>query len=280
MKTLGVILLPSLALLAACGDKETSAPTGQVAATVNGKEITVIDIRHEAGTATPSKELEEAALRSLIVRQLLADEAVEEKVDQLPATAIMQEKARQMVLVDALTNQIRSTAPKPSRDEAQQFIANHPASFDQRRIFLVDQIIIPTSTPDLVKAIEPLDTMAQIEQLLNSRKVQFQRAVGSIDALSIDADIAEKISQLPENAVFASPENGVIRINRIREAVIQPISGEAAMSVAMTQIARQRSEAIVANKIQSILDAGKAKVKYNAAYDPAAKIGAKVPATK
>ncbi|MDQ4420025.1 EpsD family peptidyl-prolyl cis-trans isomerase [Sphingobium sp. DEHP117] len=280
MKTLGVILLPSLALLAACGDKEAAAPTGQVAATVNGKEITVIDIRHEAGTATPSKELEEAALRSLIVRQLLADEAVEEKVDQLPATAIMQEKARQMVLVDALTNQIRSTAPKPSRDEAQQFIANHPASFDQRRIFLVDQIIIPTSTPDLVKAIEPLDTMAQIEQLLNSRKVQFQRAVGSIDALSIDADIAEKISQLPENAVFASPENGVIRINRIREAVIQPISGEAAMSVAMTQIARQRSEAIVANKIQSILDAGKAKVKYNAAYDPAAKIGAKVPAAK
>ncbi len=280
MKTLGVILLPSLALLAACGGKEAEAPTGQVAATVNGKEITVIDIRHEAGTATPSKELEEAALRSLIVRRLLADEAVEEKVDQLPATAIMQEKARQMVLVDALTNQIRSTAPKPSRDEAQQFIANHPASFDQRRIFLVDQIIIPTSTPDLVKAIEPLDTMAQIEQLLTSRKVQFQRAVGSIDALSIDADIAEKISQLPENAVFASPENGVIRINRIREAVIQPISGEAAISVAMTQIARQRSEAIVANKIQSILDAGKAKVKYNAAYDPAAKMGAKVPAGK
>lgn len=277
MKTLGVILLPSLTLLAACGGKDAAAPTGQVAATVNGKEITIIDIRHEAGTASPSKELEQAALRSLIVRQLLADEAVEEKVDQLPATAIMQEKARQMVLVDALTNQIRASSPKPSREEAQQFIANHPASFEQRRIFLVDQIIIPTSTPDLVKAIEPLDTMAQIEQLLARRNVQFQRAVGSIDALSINADVAEEIAKLPENAVFASPENGVIRINRVRETVIQPISGEAAMTVAMNQIARQRSEAIVANKIQAILDAGKQKVKYNATFDPAAKIGAKAP---
>lgn len=280
MKTLGVILLPSLALLAACGGNEAAAPTGQVAATVNGKEITMIDVRQEAGVPNPSKELEEAALRSIIIRRLLADEAVEEELDKLPATAMMQEKARQMVLVDALTNQIRSTTPKASREEAEQFITNHPASFAQRRIFLVDQLIVPTSTPDLLKAIEPLDTMPQIEQLLSQRKVQFQRAVGSIDALSIDADVAEKIAQLPEGAVFASPEGGVIRINRVRETVVQPISGEAAIQVALNQIGRQRSEGIVANKIQSILEAGEKKVRYNAAYDPAAKTGAKVPAAK
>lgn len=275
MKTLGVILLPSLALLAACGSKEGAVPTGQVAATVNGKEITMIDVRQEAGAANPGKELEQAALRSIIIRRLLSDEAVEEGIDKLPATAIMQEKARQMVLVDALTSQIRASAPKASKDEALQFIADHPASFDQRRIFLVDQLIIPTSTPDLIRAIEPLDTMAQIEQMLTTRKVPFQRAVGSIDALSINADIAEKIAQLPENAVFASPEGGVIRINRVRETVIQPVSGQAAMQVAITQIARQRADGIVANKIQSILQAGEKKVRYNSAYDPAAKAGTK-----
>ena len=203
-----------------------------------------------------------------------------EELDKLPATAMMQEKARQMVLVDALTNQIRSTTPKASRDEAEQFIANHPASFAQRRIFLVDQLIVPTSTPDLLRAIEPLDTLPQIEQLLSQRKVQFQRAVGSIDALSIDADVAEKIAQLPEGAVFASPEGGVIRINRVRETVVQPIGGEAAVQVALNQIARRRSEGIVANKIQSILEAGEKKVRYNTAYDPAAKTGAKVPSVK
>lgn len=280
MKTLGVFLLPSLALLAACGGKNADTPTGQVAATVNGKEITVIDIRQEAGTATPSKELEREALRSIIIRRLLSDEATKEEIDKLPTTAIMQEKARQMVLVDALTNKIRESSPKPSRDEAQQFISDHPASFDQRRIFLVDQLIIPTSTPELLKAIEPLETMPAIEQLLVQRKVKYQKAVGSIDALSISADAAEKIAQLPDDAIFASPENGIIRVNKVREAVIQPVTGEPAIRVALTQIARQRSDAIVANRIQRILELGEKEVHYNAAYDPALKPNTKGPAKK
>lgn len=275
MKTPGIIFLPALALLAACGGKDAAAPTGQVAATVNGKEITLIDIRQEAGTATPSKEMEAEALRSIIIRRLLSDQAVEEGVDKLPATAIMQEKARQMVLVDALTNKIRASSPKPSRDEAQQFISDHPASFSQRRIFLVDQLIIPTSTPELLKAIEPLETMDAIEQLLTQRKVQFQKAVGSIDALSISADAAEKIAQLPDGAVFASPENGIIRVNKVREAVIQPVGGEDAIRVAMIQIARQRSDAIVANRIQRILELGEKEVHYNPAFDPTRKASAK-----
>ena len=271
MKTLGVVILPSLLLLAACGGKGGSAPTGQVAAKVNGEEITVIDIRQEAGTATPSKELEQAALRSIIIRRLLADEAVKEEIDKLPATAIMQEKARQMVLVDALTNKIRESAPKPSRDEAQQYISDHPASFDQRRIFLVDQLIVPVASHDLLKAIEPLTTMTEIEQLLTQRKVQYQKAVGIIDALSISSEAAENIAQLPDGAVFASPENGIIRVNKVREYVIQPVTGEAAVRVALSQIARQRSDAIVANRIQRILEVGEKSVQYNAAFDPAAK---------
>lgn len=280
MKTLGVLLLPSLALLTACGGKSADAPTGQVAATVNGKEITVIDIRHEAGTATPSKELEREALRSIIIRRLLSDQAIKEEIDKLPATAIMQEKARQMVLVDALTNKIRESSPRPSRDEALQFISDHPASFDQRRIFLVDQIIVPTSTPALVKALEPLETMPEIEHMLAQRKVQYQKAVGSIDALSISADAAEKIAQLPENAIFASPENGIIRVNKVRESVIQPVTGEAAIRVAMSQIARQRADAIVANRIQRILELGEKDVHYNPAYDPAPKANMKSAAGK
>lgn len=279
MKTPAIILLPSLALLAACGGSDAT-PAGQVAATVNGKEITITDVHQEAGSANPGKELEQSVLRTLIVRNLLADEALKQKIDQQPATAIMQKKAEQLVLVEALTSSIRGTSPKPSREEALEFIANHPASFDQRRIFLLDQLIIPSSAPELIKAIQPLNTMAEIEQLLTRRNIQYQRAVGSIDALSISPDAAEKIVQLPEGAVFASPENGVIRVNKVREAVIQPITGDTAIRVAQTQIARQRSDAIVNNKIKSILQAGEKTVKYNPAYDPAAKAPAPATAKK
>src|SRR5687768_2411812 len=101
MKTLAFTLMPALLLTSACGEKREAAPSGQVVATVNGKEITILDLRQEAGTANPGKPVEQAALNAIIARELLADEAKKQELDALPATAIMQDKARQLVLVDA-----------------------------------------------------------------------------------------------------------------------------------------------------------------------------------
>lgn len=268
MKTLSFVLLPALLLATACGEKKSKLPTGQVVATVNGKELTVMDLQHETGTSNPSKDLEQAGLRAIIIRRLLADEAINQDLNKIPATAIMEDKARQMVLVDALTNKIRSTVPAPSTEEAKQFVADHPASFNQRRIFVVDQLIVLSNTPELLKAIEPLDTMEQIEDMLEKRKVNFRRTVGTIDALTIDADAAEKIAQLPANMVFASPEGDVVRVNRIREIVIEPITGEEAIKLALEMIKKQRTSAIVANEVDRILAEGQKAIQYNPAYKP------------
>ena len=271
MKTLAFTLMPALLLTSACGEKREAAPSGQVVATVNGKEITILDLRQEAGTANPGKPVEQAALNAIIARELLADEAKKRELDALPATAIMQDKARQLVLVDALTSTLRSSVPEPSRDEALQFVADHPSSFEQRKIFVVDQLIILASSPELIRAIAPLDTMTQIEEMLARKGVAFRRSVGTIDALSIDPDAAEKIAQLPQDAVFASPEGGVIRANRVRETVIQPVSGTEAEKVALEMIRKQRTNAMVANKIQQILADGQKSVRYNPAYQPVLK---------
>lgn len=275
MKTLSFALLPALLLATACGEKKSKLPTGQVVATVNGKELTVMDLQHETGTSNPSKELEQAGLRAIIIRRLLADEAINQDLNKIPATAIMEDKARQMVLVDALTNKIRSTVPTPSTDEAKQFVASHPASFNQRRIFVVDQLIVLSNTPELLKAIEPLDTMEQIEAMLEKRKVNVRRTVGTIDALTIGADAAEKIAQLPANMVFASPEGDVVRVNRIREIVIEPITGDEAIKLALEMIKKQRTSAIVANEVDRILAEGQKAIQYNPAYKPSGEGGRK-----
>lgn len=268
MKTLALFLVPALMLLPACKDKEAAAPTGQVVATVDGKEITTMDLRQEAGTSSPDRALEQAALKSIVIRSLLANEAIKEKLDRLPATAMMQDKAAQMVLVDALNNKIRASVPPPSREEAQQYVADHPASFNQRRIFIVDQLIIMENSSELAKEIEPLDTMAQIETMLTKKKVPFRHSVGTIDALAINADAAEQISQLPADAVFASPEGNVIRVNRIRQTIIEPITGETAIKLALNMIRKQRTDELIANRVGQILAAGEKSVQYNKAYDP------------
>lgn len=279
-KMLSLAFVPTLILTASCGKKEAEAPTGQVVATVNGKEITLLDLRHEAGSANPGKAAEQAALQAIIARRLLSDQATKEELDRLPGTAMMQEKAEQLVLVDALTNKIRAGAPQPSREEARQFVADHPASFGQRRIFLVDQLIILGNSPDLIKAIEPLDTLPEIEQMLTKRNVAFRRSIGTIDALSIDPDAAEKIASLPAKAVFASPEGPVIRANAIRETVVEPVTGEEAEKVALEIVRKRRSDGIVANRINEILAQGQKAVQYNAAYRPQQKATGETASTK
>jgi len=267
-KILALAITPTLLLTASCDKKQAEAPTGQVVATVNGKEITLLDLRHETGSANPSKAAEQAALQAIIARQLLSDQATKEELDRQPGTAMMQEKAKQLVLVDALTSKIRASVPQPSREEARQFVTDHPSSFSQRRIFLVDQLIILGNSPDLIKAIQPLDTLPEIEQMLSKRNVAFRRSVGTIDALSIDADAAEKIAALPANAVFASPEGPIIRANAIREAVVEPVTGEEAEKVALEMLRKRRSDGMVANRVNELLAQGQKAVQYNAAYRP------------
>lgn len=279
-KILGLAVTPMLLLTASCDKKQTEAPTGQVVATVNGEEITLMDLRHEAGSANPSKAVEQAALQAIVARQLLAHEATKEELDRQPGTAMMQEKAKQLVLVDALTSRIRGSVPQPSREEARQFVADHPSSFSQRRIFLVDQLIILGNSPELIKAIEPLDTLPQIEQMLAKRNVSFRRSVGAIDALTIDPDVVEKIAALPAKSVFASPEGPVIRANAIRETVIEPVTAEEAEKMALEIIRRRRSDGMVANRINDILAQGQTAVQYNAAYRPQQKATGETASTK
>lgn len=273
MKTRFVPLLVStLALsltLSGCDKfgKKDAAPTGQVVATVNGTEITVADIRQEMGfigdASKADAALNQAALDAVISRRLLSDAAMEEKLDNLPSTAVLQEKARQAVLVEALTRKLRASAPPVSREEAEQYVNEHPASFAQRRIFVVNQLIVPNGGADLAKAMEPLDTIEQIEALLNSRKIGFNRTVGTIDALSIDGGAAEKIAQLPGSAVFVSPEGSLIRVNHIRDVAIQPLTGEPAIKVAQELLSARRASNIVNNRVEDILKKGRANVKYN-----------------
>src|SRR5258706_9600009 len=63
-------------VLSACGSKNKT-PTGQVVATVDGKEITAIDLRSELGNfstadAKVRKAAEQQALNGIISRKLLA----------------------------------------------------------------------------------------------------------------------------------------------------------------------------------------------------------------
>ena len=129
--------------VAACSSDE--APTGQVVATVDGVEITQTQLNAEIGgmrgrNATEQKLIERSALQNIINRTLLTAAARERELDKSPDGSMTKQRAEQMAMMALLEKSVAGKTPAVSAEEANDFVAEHPELFEQRRIFLVEQM--------------------------------------------------------------------------------------------------------------------------------------------
>ena len=263
-------LLLGLAILSAC-NRGGGTPTGQVAATVDGEEITVEEIAQEVQAASANgdpKPDQAAALRLIVNRKLLRKAAEADKIGQLPATAMLLAKSRDLVLIDGYTKKLRGIVPKPSDEEVRQYVIDHPASFARRRIFIVDQIIVPETSDGLLKQLEPVETMDQAVGVLARMGKTYRRTVGVIDALSIGGEAAEQMANLPPASVIIFPGGSDLRINRVREEVTESLNQADSERLAGEIIANQRTEKLIGNKLGEIIAAGQKAVRLNPAFAP------------
>lgn len=270
--------MASLLVLAGCSSD--AEPTGQVVATVDGVEITQTELNAELGgmkgrNASEQDALQRAALQNIINRTLLVQAASEQKLDQSPDGVLTKRRAEQMALISLLEKSVTAKTPEISSEEATEFVSENPLLFDQRRIFLVEQIAVNSNSPKLLKDLEPLNTMAEVQAYLTSVKLNSQLSFGVIDALQTDPAVTRQIVGLAPDAVFVLPQGDSVRINRIRDAQLVPVSGSDAIAIAKEILANQRRQQQLANAVNGILEKGQGKIQYSAAFKPVAAVPAK-----
>lgn len=281
MKRLNLFTAAAMAsLLVLAGCSSDAEPSGQVVATVDGVEITQTELNAELGgmkgrNAAEQDALQRAALQNIISRTLLTQAAAEQKLDQSPDGVLTKRRAEQMALISLLEKSVTAKTPEVSTEEATEFVSENPLLFDQRRIFLVEQIAVGSNTPKLLKDLEPLNTMAEVQAYLTSVKLNSQLSFGVIDALQTDPAVTRQIVALAPDAVFVLPQGDTVRINRVRDSQLVPVSGSDAIAIAKEILANQRRQQQLANAVNGILEKGKAKVKYSEAFKPVAAAPAK-----
>lgn len=266
------LLLAAPLALAACGSNN-AAPTGQVAANVNGEEITTTDIESElngvtAPTPEGQKTLQRMALENIINRTILAQAAETEGLAKGPEYAVIERKAKQAALVELLQRKLGGAIPEPGSEEIEDFIAENPSMFANRRVFVVDQIIVPQANPELAKALQPVKTLAEAQAVLQKRNIKSNNTVGVIDALTIPPQAAQQIAALPPDEVFIIPSGPGLRINHVRSSQVDPIAGEQAKNIAKELLTRQRRQTAMQSSLAERIKAGRAQVKYNEAFAP------------
>lgn len=280
----GLVLGAAACVLVAGCDKGGKEPKGQVVATVNGDEITAIDLRNELGNfrapdAKVRKAAEQAALDRIIQRKLLFAAAEEQKLDKTPEYAQQKERMEELALIQFWQNRIATAVPPPNKDEIEKFVAANPDLYAARKVLLIDQIRTPmVQDATLIEELKPLKTLEEVTALLTAKNIRFQQGGAQLDALTTPPQVFNQIIKLPAAEVFVIPQGNLLTINRVRETRVAPVTPEVATAHATQLLRTERTQAAVQRELGAAVAAGKAKkdaIQYAKAYQPVAAPAAK-----
>ena len=270
------LLFPPLVLTVACSDKEEAAklPT-QVAARVNGDEITVHQINNvleRTPNVTPevAEQAKRRILERLIDQQLAVQKAVEGRLDRSPEVMQALEAARREVLVRAYLESLAEGVPQryewdaQNRKEIKAYYSAHPELFAQRRIFTIEEIGLAANDDVARRLREYMSrgrSMQEIAGWLKSQDIEFtarrvQRAAEQMSLEHLPKVQAMKAGQI-ELFELGNERFQVIRVVDVKEA---PIDEATAAPRIQQFLSNLQSREILAIEMRRIRD--QAQIEY------------------
>lgn len=271
--------------LAACGKSEESgkaAPT-QVAAKVGSEEISVHQInqvlsRTNTNGASPEavQGLGREVLEKLIDQQLAVDQATEAKLHRSPEVVTQIEAARREILARAYLQQLTSSLPKPTPEEARKYYADNPQLFSQRRIFNVQEIVAPSS-PAVLEQLRSFAAAGKpIEEVaawLKGQNIKFNGGAASRAAEQIPLEVLPKVHALKDGQSTVLEGGQNLTFLRVASSQSAPVPEAAALPRIEQFLTNQRANEAVTSNIKALR--AKTTITYMGEFDkPVAKAAA------
>jgi EpsD family peptidyl-prolyl cis-trans isomerase len=275
-KTLLLLLVASVAVGVAGCDKVkrklTGEPTGQVVATVGGEEITSLELRNELGGFSSKdpkimKEAQDQALQQIIVRNLLAQRAKAQKLDRVPLYSLQVRRGERTLLAQMYESKMFGNVAPPTRQEAENYIANNPDKFAKRRIIVLERVVTPADRVAKEK-IPTINTMEALKALLDAQATPYQETIATVDTLSADLDTAKGIEKLPPSEVFVFQEGNAYVFNHVLQTREAPFRGELAIAFATDQLRKSQALDFVRTQILGLRRAAEATITYGKGFKP------------
>ena len=254
--------------LAAC-DKE---PTGQVAAVVNGDEITLQEINAELGNApipagVDKKAIQQAALQRILDRRILAQTARDEDLDKTPDYMLRERQLKDALLVQIMGQKSQRALRVPGQSDIDKFIAENPSMFADRKLYSLDRIqfAFPSDMTQL-KALENDHSMDAVAVRLDSLGIKFARSAAQMDSAQVGEQRLQQIKSLPAGEPFIVPENGMVTVGVIKAEQPTPLIGTEARPFAVQAIQNKRLGDTLQQKLKQARTA--AEIRYQPGFAP------------
>ena len=201
----GLVVL-AVAGLSACGNKEKKP--GQALASVNGEEITVLQLNEEMQRANVQAPQQEAAskqlLESLIDRQLLQNEAAKDKTDRDPKVVQAIERAKALIVAQAYMQKRIGTVARPTKQEVEEYFHKNPQFFTERKQFDMRELVIASADMNdkLKAAMDAAKTLDDVAAWLDANKVKYARTQLSRTSADLAPELSAKLLSMPKGQLF------------------------------------------------------------------------------
>lgn len=200
------IVLLAVAGLSACGNTEKKV--GQALASVNGEEITVLQLNDELQRANVSAAQQEVAtkqmLESLIDRQLLLAEATKDKTDRDPKVMQAIERAKALIVAQAYMQKKVGSIPRASKEEVEDYFNKNPQFFSQRKQFDMRELVVASSDMNekLKAAMDSAKSLEDVAGWLDTNGVKYARTQLSRTSADLAPELSGKLLSMPKGQLF------------------------------------------------------------------------------
>lgn len=245
---------------------------GQVLAVVNDQEITQGELNAELGgqqipPGADRNRVMAQLLQQVVTRKLLVGKAREQGLDKSPVYLAQVQRGQDQVLIAMLASNAAKTVATPDTAAADQFMAENPSLFGGRRRYALDQLVFPAKPdPVLAAKLKATKTMAEVEAVLTSSGIAFQRGTAQLDTAQLPPAIGAKIAALPPGEPFLVPQNGQMVVNVIRSTESMPVPVEQARPAAAELLRRQTVETAMKKQVDQAR--ATAKITYAPGFAP------------
>jgi EpsD family peptidyl-prolyl cis-trans isomerase len=269
--------------LAACGGGKDKKP-GQSLASVDGEEITVMQLNEELARANVQAAQQAAAskqlLEALIDRQLLQNAAVKEKLDRDPKVAQAIERAKAMVVAQAYMQKHLGTPAKPTREDIEAYYRDHPVFFSQRKLFDMRQLLLATrDLDDAVRAeIDKAKTLDDVAVQLDARKIKFGRSQLARSTADLPPEMSSKLQAMNKGQLFIVREGERSLVITIAEIKDSPVGLDAAAPQIEQFLINQRNKEAADAELKRLRAAAKIELLQKDAAPAASAPAAPAPA--
>ena len=267
------VALMVAALVAGCGDKKDEAAGGeksasQVAAKVNGTELTVHQVNYALQripnlNPEQSKAASLQVVRNLVDQELLAQKAMEEKLDRDPMVLQALDNASCQSGGEAYMSRKLGTPAEPGDAEVTEYFNQHPELFSKRKIYRLQEINIkaPQDKHDAIRAqLGASNNLNDFVNWLKAQNLENKVGQGVKPAEQLPMQLLPQLSQMPDGqAMVVNAPDGLLVVV-LADSQMQPVTSEQAKPAIVRLLQTQARQKAAKAELDSIKAA--AKVEY------------------